>query len=298
MRGPSSPRRQAAVIGAVLVAAVAVPKAYADDAAAVPVDGAALAAVAISASTPVVPQAPPVPVVPETPAVPVVSPAIPPPVSPPPPLPPETGSPAELPQAPAGEPPGGGLAPQLGLERDAAGRSGKKPTNISGGITSKRRVILPGSQTGNASQNSSGACPQSAGCTMPDPSPWAAAAAHVRGRVRELPSPGVTAAGLARGRTGHDGAERDRAKRARPAPGAGRTPAPLVPSQPGRSPEAPPPAALSFSSPGAHGTGSFTVSASVSRFGVEAARALAPAARSPSVPLRGRARDDRLDRPG
>jgi hypothetical protein len=298
MRGPSSPRRQAAVIGAVLVAAVAVPKAYADDTSVVPVTGAALAAVAISTSTPVVPQAPPTPIVPETPAVSVVSPVIPPAVSPPPALPPNQGSPAELPQAPAGEPPGGQLEQLPGLELSAGGAGGKKPANISGGITSRHRVILPRSRYDIASQKRDEACPQSAGCTKPDPSPWAAAAANVRGRVRELPSPGVTAAELARGRTAHEDAKHDRTKRERSSAGAGQTPAPLVPSQPGRSPEAPPPSALSFSSPGAHGTGSFTVSASVSQLGVAAARALVPAARSPSVPVRGRESDDRVDRPG
>src|ERR1700751_5638520 len=147
MRGTSSTRRQAVIIGAVLAAAVAVPKALADGPPPVPVDGAALAAVAISASTPLVPQAPAVPPVPETGTVSPVSPVIPPAVSPPPALPPTPGSPAGTPQSLAGEaavrttgavPEGGGPA-ALGGGKTAMPISGER-TNPQPGILQHHRA--------------------------------------------------------------------------------------------------------------------------------------------------------------
>jgi hypothetical protein len=299
MRGTSSSRRQAVIIGAVLVAAVAVPKALAGEPITVPVDGAALAAVAISASTPVVPQAPSVPLVPEIGAVSPVSPVIPPPVSPtPPPLPPTPGSPAGTPQSLAGEPNGDGAAAVWDGAQPDASTSGKTASNISSGITRKHHVILHEPKSNKRLRNDSEACSRNASCKTPEPYPWRAAAASVRGRVRELPSLGVTAAGLARGRTTHHENKPRRTKPARQEGDAGSAPAPLIPEPPGRSPEAPPPSALSSSSSGAHGTGSFTVSASVTAFGVAAARAPTTAAHGTSVPLRRRESDKRLDRPG
>ena len=299
MRGTSSSRRQAVVIGAVLAAAVAVPKALAGDPITVPVDGAAVAAVAISASTPVVPQAPSVPIVPETGAVSPVSPVIPPPVSPPPPpLPPTPGSPAGTPQSLAGEPAGGGTAAVWdGAPPDPA-TTGKTASNISSGITDKHPVIPRTQKSKKRLHNQQEACSHNASCKTPEPYPWRAAAASVRGRARELPSLGVTAAELARGRSAHHDGKPRRAKPARQEGDAGSAPAPLIPEPPGRSPEAPPPSALTSSSSGAHGTGSFTVSASVTAFGVAAARAPTTAARSTSVPMRRRESDKRLDRPG
>ena len=299
MRGTSSSRRQAVVIGAVLAAAVAVPKALAGEPITVPVDGAALAAVAISASTPVVPQAPSVPIVPETGAVSPVSPVIPPPVSPPPPpLPPTPGSPAGTPQSLAGEPAGGGTAAVWDGAPPDPSTSGKTSSNISSGITDRHHVILRENKSKKGLHNHAEACSHNASCKTPEPYPWRAAATTVRGRARELPSLGVTATELARGRsTHHDGKPR-RAKPARQEGDAGSAPAPLIPEPPGRSPEAPPPSALTSSSAGAHGTGSFTVSASVTAFGVAAARAPTTAARSTSVPMRRRESDKRLDRPG
>ena len=299
MRGTSNARRQTVIIGAVLVAAVAVPKALAGGPITVPVDGAALAAVAVSASTPVVPQAPPVPIVPETGTVSPVSPVIPPPVSPPPPpLPPTPGSPAGTPQSLAGEPAGGGAAGAPAGAPPGFSPGGKTPANISSGITNKHPVISRDIGRRTVLHNQSEACSHNASCKTPEPFPWRAAAASVRGRARELPSPVVTAAELARGRpTHHDGKPR-RAKPARQEGDTGSAPAPLIPEPPGRSPEAPPPSALTSSSSGAHGTGSFTVSASVTAFGVAAARAPTTAAQSTSVPLRRRESDKRLDRPG
>jgi hypothetical protein len=299
MRGTSSSRRQAVIIGAVLAAAVAVPKALAGDPITVPVDGAALAAVAISASTPVVPQAPSVPMVPETGAVSPVSPVIPPPVSPtPPPLPPTPGSPAGTPQSLAGEPAGDGAAPVWDGAQPAGPAGGKTPTNISSGITDNHPVILHQSKSTKSLQNRSEACSRTASCRTPEPYPWRAAAASVRGRARELPSLGVTATELARGRSArHD----DKPRRTRPARHEGdasSAPAPLIPAPPERSPDAPPPSALTSPSSGAHGTGSPTVSATVTAFGAATARAPTTAARSTSVPLRRRESDKRLDRPG
>jgi hypothetical protein len=299
MRGTSSSRRQAVIIGAVLAAAVAVPKALAGEPIAVPVDGAALAAVAISASTPVVPQAPSAPIVPETSAVSPVSPVIPPPVSPPPPpLSPTPGSPAGTPQSLAGEPAGDGVASGWGGGQQDASTSGKTPTSISSGITGNRHVILHKKTAQKPSRNSPEACSRNASCKTPEPYPWRAAAASVRGRARELPSLGVTATELARGRPSDHNDKPRPAKPARQEGDAGSAPAPLIPDPPGRSPDAPPPSALTFPSSGAHGTGSFTVSASVTAFGVAAARAPTTAAPRTSVPLRRRESDKRLDRPG
>ena len=302
MRGTSSSRRQAAIIGAVLVAAVAAPRALAGNPIVVPVDGAALAAAAISASTPVVPQAPPVPIVPETGAVSPVSPVIPPPVSPPPPpLPPTPGSPAGTPQSLAGEPAGGGTAPIDGGSQPAQTTPSKTPQSISSGITKRHPVISHRIKPDNHSGNDLVSCSRTASCKSPDPFPRRAAAPSARGRARELPSSGVTATELARGRPTQpaDKPRRSKPKPAHEAPDAGSAPAPLVPEPPGRSPpEAPPPSALTSSSSGAHGTGSFTVSASVTAFGVAAARAPTTAARSTSVPLRRRESDERIDRPG
>lgn len=299
MRGTSNARRQTVIIGAVLVAAVAVPKALAGDPVTVPVNGAALAAVAVSASTPVVPQAPPVPIVPETGAVSPVSPVIPQPVSPPPPpLPPTPGSPAGTPQSLAGEPAGDGVAGVAAGVLPGFSPVGKTPENISSGITNKHPVISRDHRSKKSLQNQSEACSRNASCKTPEPFPWRAAAASVRGRARELPSSVVTAAELARGRpTHHDGKPR-KTKPARRNADMGSVPAPLIPAPPGRSPEAPPPSSLTSSSSGAHGTGSFTVSASVTAFGVAAARAPTTAAHSTSVPLRRRESDKRLDRPG
>ncbi len=299
MRGTSSSRRQAVIIGAVLAAAVAVPKALAGDPVTVPVDGAALAAVAISASTPVVPQAPSVPYVPETGAVSPVSPVIPPPVSPPPPpLPPTPGSPAGTPQSLAGEPAGGGVAPVWDGTPPAAPSVGKTPPSISSGITDRHPVILHKKTPQKSLQNRPEACSHNASCKAPEPYPWRVAATSVRGRARELPSLGVTAAELARGRSADNNDKPRPTKPARQEGDAGSAPSPLIPEPPGRSPEAPPPSALTSPSSGAHGTGSFTVSASVTAFGVAAARAPTTAAPSTSVPLRRRESDKRLDRPG
>jgi hypothetical protein len=301
MRGTSSSRRQTVIIGAVLIAAVAVPKALAGDPISVPVDGAALAAVAISASTPVVPQAPAVPLVPETDAVSPVSPVIPPTVSPAPPsVPPTPGSPAGTPQSLAGEPAGGATAPASGAAVPGVAGVGKTPNSISSDITKKKPVILHHNHVKKAVHNALASCSRTASCKTPEPDPRRAAAATVRGRARELPSLGVTATELARGRPQHHDDKPRRSKPAREDAGAGggEGPAPLVPEPPGRSPEAPPPSALTFSSQGAHGTGSFTVSASVTAFGVAAARAPTTAARSPSVQLRRRESDERIDRPG
>ena len=299
MRGTSSSRRQAVVIGAVLAAAVAVPKALAGDPITVPVDGAALAAVAISASTPAVPQAPSVPIVPETGAVSPVLPVIPPPVSPPPPpLPPTPGSPAGTPQSLAGEPAGGGTAAVWDGAPPDPSTSGKTSSNISSDITDRHHMIPRENTSKNGLHNQPEACSHNASCRTPEPYPWRAAATTVRGRARELPSLGVTATELARGRSAHHDGKAQRAKQARQEGDAGSAPAPLIPEPPGRSPEAPPPSALTSSSSGAHGTGSFTVSASVTAFGVAAARAPTTAARSTSVPMRRRESDKRLDRPG
>jgi hypothetical protein len=307
MRGEASSRRQAAVIAAVLVAAVAVPKAFADDVSTVPVDGAALAAVAISASTPVVPQAPPVQVVPETGSVSTVSPVIPPTVSPPapPPPPPDAGSPAGTPQSPAGELSGGGSLPdaQPPPSSAASGTIENATASISSSITAQGRVILRSAAPDMRPQNARRACTANASCKVPESHPRGAAAASARGGVRELPPSRVTTTELARGRTTRpEHAEHHKSRKPRPARrtpgGAGSGPVPLVPEPPGRSPEAPPPSAMTFSSAGAHGTGSFTVSASVTAFGVAAALALLTAARLLSVPVRRRECDDRLDRPG
>jgi hypothetical protein len=308
MRGEGSSRRQAAVIAAVLVAAVAVPKALADDSTGVPVDGAALAAVAISASTPTVPQAPPVQVVPETGSVSTVSPVIPPAVSPPPPPPPppDAGSPAGTPQSPAGEPSGGGSQPdaQPPPAPPASGAIENATASISSSITAQGRVILRSAAPDMRPQNARRACTANASCKVPESHPRGAAAASARGGVRELPPSRVTTTELARGRTTHHPGHAEHHKPRKPRParrtpgGAGSGPVPLVPEPPGRSPEAPPPSAMTFSSAGAHGTGSFTVSASVTAFGVAAALALSTAARLLSVPMRRRERDDRLDRPG
>jgi hypothetical protein len=301
MRGTSSSRRQTVIIGAVLFAAVAVPKALAADPITVPVDGAALAAVAISASTPVVPEAPIVPIVPETGAVSPVTPVIPPAVSPAPPsVPPTPGSPAGTPQSLAGEPAGGGAASVWDGVPPGVPAIGKTPDGISGDITKKKPVILHRSVSTKPVQNARTSCFRTASCKTPEPYPRGAAAASVRGRARELPSLGVTAAELARGRSAHHG---DKPRRSKPArehmdAGGAEGPVPLIPEPPGRSPEAPPPSALTFSSQGAHGTGSFTVSASVTAFGVPAARAPTTAARSPTVQLRRRESDERIDRPG
>ena len=304
MRGTSSSRRQAVIIGAVLAAAVAAPRALADDPIVVPVDGAAIAAAAVSASTPVVPPAPPVPIVPETGAVSPVSPVIPPSVSPvPPPLPPTPGSPAGTPQSLAGEPAGGGTAPVPAGAVQGGAPSAKTPASISSGITAKHPVVSPDSAPKKQLHNHSEACSPAASCKSPEPYPRRAAAASVRGRARELPSLGVTVTGLARGRPAtqiaHENKPRRTKQPARHDADAGSAPAPLIPEPPGRSPpEAPPPSALTFSSSGAHGTGSFTVSASVTAFGVAAARAPTTAARITSVPLRRRESDKRIDRPG
>lgn len=299
MRGTSTSRRQAVIIGAVLAAAVAVPKALAGGPITVPVDGAALAAVAISASTPVVPQAPSAPIVPETGTVSPVSPVIPTPVSPPPPpLPPTPGSPAGTPQSLAGEPAGGGVPPVWDGTQPAALPSGKTPSSISSGITDKHHVILHEKKSQKSLDNRPEACSHNASCKTPEPYPWRVAAASVRGRARELPSLGVTATELARGRSAHQDEKPRRTKPTHREGDAGSTPAPLLPEPPGRPPEAPPPSALTSSSSGAHGTGSFTVSASVTAFGVAAARAPTTAAPSTSVPMRRRESDKRLDRPG
>jgi len=305
MRGTSSSRRQTIIIGAVLVAAVAAPKALAGEPIAVPVDGAAIAAVAISASTPVVPPAPPVPIVPETGAVSPVSPVIPPPVSPPPPpLPPTPGSPAGTPQSLAGEPAGGGASSIEDAGPAAPAGTTKTPQNISGDITEKHPVISHRIKPDNHPRNDLNSCSLTASCKSPDPFPRRAAAPSARGRARELPSLGVTATELARGRPTQrddsgDKPRRTKSKPARQDADVGGAPAPLIPEPPGRSPpEAPPPSALTSSSSGAHGTGSFTVSASVTAFGIAAARAPTTAARSTSVPLRRRESDERIDRPG
>jgi hypothetical protein len=296
MRGSSNARRQAAVIGAVLVAAVAVPKALADGVPGVPVDGAALAQAAIDASTPVVPAAPPTPIVPPTVPVPVVTPVIPEPVSPPPPPPPPVVTPSEAPQTQGAEPQSGGAGTQPAAQRERPKRHAK----ISRSITPKARVIPRAIRPDKAPKTESQSCSRSASCQAPITHPQAVAAASARGGARELPPPGVTAAGLARGREHVRPHSRDKDKPARRSESAGAhgAPTPLVPPLPGRSPEAPPPASVSFSSPGAHGTGSFTVSASVSAPGVPAAHALGPPAHLASVPSRGRESDDRLDRPG
>lgn len=296
MRGTSQTRRQATIIGVVLVAAVAVPKALAGDPVVVPVDGAALAAVAITASTPAVPQAPPTPIVPETGAVSPVSPVIPPPVSPQQPFPPTPGSPAGTPQSLAGEPAGDSEPAGAHGVSGTAPAEVKNPADISSGITEKHKVILARKTHAKHPQNHHEACSQKASCKAPEPYPRGAAAAPTRGGVRESPSPGVTMAELARGRPVHH-AKRAHAKQVHPG-GAGSAPAPLIPAPPGRSPEAPPPSSLTSPSPGAHGTGNVTVSASVTAFGVAAARAPTTAARSTSVPLRRRESDNRIDRPG
>src|SRR5581483_6364643 len=299
MRGEGSTRRQAAVIVAVLVAAVAVPKALADEVPVVPVDGAALAAAAISAATPVVPQAPPVPVVPETPPVSIVSPVIPPPVSPPPPPPPDAGSPAGTPQSPAGEPRGGGQQPAAEPQVQAPAVVEKGTASISSSIASQGRVILRHAAPDKPAQNAREASGPNASRKPPATRPWGAAAASARGRARELRPSGVTTTELARGRVEHaerKPSKRHRSARAPAAPASGEVP--LLPAAPGRAPDAPPSSAMTFSSAGAHGTGSFTVSASVTAPGVEAARALSTAARVFSVPLRRRESDDRPDRPG
>jgi hypothetical protein len=296
MRGTSNTRRQATIIGVVLVAAVAVPKALAGDPVVVPVDGAALAAVAITASTPVVPQAPPLPVVPETGAVSPVSPVIPPAVSPQQPLSPTPGSPAGTPQSLAGEPAGDGEPAGAHGVGGTAPAEVKNPAHISSGITEKHKVILARKAHAKRPQNHHEACSQNASCKAPEPYPRGAAAAPTRGGVRESPSLGVTVAELARGRVVHH-QRPAHAKQVRTG-GAGSAPAPLIPAPPGRSPEAPPPSSLTSPSPGAHGTGNVTVSASVTAFGVAAARAPTTAARSTSVPLRRRESDKRIDRPG
>jgi collagen type IV alpha len=309
MRGTSSSRRQAVIIGAVLAAAVAVPKALADGSPVVPVDGAALAAAAISASTPVVPEAPAVPIVPETGTVSPVSAVIPPAVSPPPPLPPTPGSPAGTPQSLAGEPAGGSGSAAPEGDGSAAPDAGKTPTAISPDITKHQPVILHHRRAKKIVKTPVKSCSHSTSCKTPEPFPRGAAAASVRGRARELPSPGVTVTGLARGRAAPHPANRPRPANPHRAKeharrdaggdaGGAQAPVPLVPEPPGRSPEAPAPSTLTFSSPGAHGTGSFTVSASVTAFGVAAARAPTTAAHSTSVPLRRRESDERIDRPG
>ena len=298
MRGTSNTRRQATIIGVVLVAAVAVPKALAGDPVVVPVDGAALAAVAINASTPVVPQAPSVPNVPETGAVSPVSPVIPPPVSPQQPFSPTPGSPAGTPQSLAGEPAGDGEPAGANGASGIAPADVKNPADISSGITEKHKVILTRKTHAKRPQNHQEACSQKASCKAPEPYPRGAAAAPTRGGVRESPSLGVTVAELARGRAvHHDKKPAAHAKQVHTG-GAGSTPAPLIPAPPGRSPEAPPPSSLTSPSPGAHGTGNVTVSASVTAFGVAAARAPTTAARITSVPLRRRESDKRIDRPG
>ena len=296
MRGTSNTRRQATIIGVVLVAAVAVPKALAGDPVVVPVDGAALAAVAITASTPVVPQAPTAPIVPETSTVSPVSPVIPPTVSPQQPLPPTPGSPAGTPQSLAGEPAGDGEPAGAHGVSGTAPADVKNPADISSGITEKHKVILARKTQAKRRQNRHEACSQKASCKAPEPYPRGAAAAPTRGGVRESPSLGVTVAELARGRAVHH----DKPAHAKQVHtgGAGSAPAPLIPAPPGRSPEAPPPSSLTSPSPGAHGTGNVTVSASVTAFGVAAARAPTTAARSTSVPLRRRESDKRIDRPG
>ncbi len=297
MRGSSSARRQAAVIGAVLVAAVLVPKALADGVPVVPVDGAALAAVAVNASTPVVPPAPPTPIVPPTVAVPVVTPVIPDPVSPPPPPPPPVVTPAGDVQTQGAEP----QSTEPPAQHTAPAATPKSNKKISRSIRTKPRVIPRVIDPDKAPKTGPQSCSRSASCQAPVTHPQAVAAASARGGARELPPPGVTAAELARGRE-HVRPDhgRDKGKPARRSESAGAhgAPAPLVPPPPGRAPEAPPPASVSFSSPGAHGTGSFTVSASVSAPGVPAAHALGPPARLASVPSRGRESDDRPDRPG
>jgi hypothetical protein len=297
MRGTSNTRRQATIIGVVLVAAVAVPKALAGDPVVVPVDGAALAAVAITASTPVVPQAPPAPIVPETGAVSPVSPVIPPTVSPQQPFPPTPGSPAGTPQSLAGEPAGDSEPAGAHGVSGTAPAEVKNPADISSGITEKHKVILARKAHAKRPQNLHEACSQKASCKAPEPYPRGAAAAPTRGGVRESPSLGVTVAELARGRAAHHDNKPAHAKQVHTG-GAGGVPAPLIPAPPGRSPEAPPPSSLTSPSPGAHGTGNVTVSASVTAFGVAAARAPTTAARSTSVPLRRRESDKRIDRPG
>jgi hypothetical protein len=298
MRGEGRSGRQAAVIAVVLAAAVAVPKALADDVNVVPVDGAALAAVAINASTPVVPQAPPTPVVPETGSVSAVSPVIPPPVSPPPPPPPDAGSSVGTPQSPSGEPSGGGSAPAVGPQLPASDSIENATESISSSITAQGRVILRSAAPDKRRQNARGGCRSTASCKVPETHPWEAAAASARGRVRELPPSGVTTGELAHGHKTHEEHKHRKPRQARAPADAGSGQIPLLPEPPGRSPEAPPPSAMTFSSAGAHGTGSFTVSASVTSFGVAAALALSTAARLFSVPLRRRESDDRPDRPG
>jgi hypothetical protein len=300
MRGEGRTGRQAAVIAVVLAAAVAVPKALADDVTTVPANGAALAAVAISASTPVVPQAPPAVVVPETGSVSTVSPVIPPSVSPPPPPPPppDAGPPVGTPQSPAGGLSGGGSQPGVQAQSPASGAIENATESISSSITAQGRVILRSAAPDKRQQKARVGCTTNASCKVPETHPWEAAAASTRGRVRELPTSGVTTGGLAHGRKTHEGHKRRKPRQARAPAGAGSGQVPLLPEPPGRSPEAPPPAAMTFSSSGAHGTGSFTVSASVTAFGVGAALALSTAARLLSVPLRRRESDDRPDRPG
>lgn len=301
MQSVGRTRRQATVIAAVLVAAVAVPKALADDPITVPVDGAAIAQQAVAAAMTAVPEAPQAPIVPETPAVSQVSPVVPPAVSPPPPVPPTPGSPAGTPQSPAGEPSGGGDPSATPGDQTVDPSHGKTPEKISRGITSKSHVILHQKKLRKPKENAAQSCSLIASCTAPEPYPRGAAAAPARGGVRELPPPAqVTATELARGRAVHlvHHAPRSAHRKHVQPGGAGSAPAPLIPAPPGRSPDAPPPSALTFSSSGAHGTGSATVSASVSSFGVAAARAPTTAARSTSVPLRRRGSDDRIDRPG
>lgn len=301
MQSVGRTRRQAAIIVALLFAAVAVPKALADDPITVPVDGAAIAQEAIAASTPVVPEAPQMPVVPETPAVSQVLPVVPPAVSPPPPVPPTPGSPAGTPQSPAGEPAGGGSRAGAPGDQAVEPSSGKTPEYISSGITPDPRVILHRKRLAKPEKKHVQSCSEIARCKTPEPDPRGAAAAPAGGQVRDLAPPAQQVAAvteLAHRQAARHDAQPARSKPVRRPGGAGSAPAPLTPAPPGRSPEAPPPSALTFSSSGTHGTGSATVSASVSAFGVAAARAPTTAARSTSVPLRRRGSDDRIDRPG
>jgi hypothetical protein len=235
--------------------------------------------------------------VPETGAVSPVSPVIPPPVSPQQPFPPTPGSPAGTPQSLAGEPAGDSEPAGAHGVSGTAPAEVKNPADISSGITEKHKVILARKTHAKHPQNHHEACSQKASCKAPEPYPRGAAAAPTRGGVRESPSLGVTVAELARGRAAHHDNKPAHAKQVHTG-GAGGVPAPLIPAPPGRSPEAPPPSSLTSPSPGAHGTGNVTVSASVTAFGVAAARAPTTAARSTSVPLRRRESDNRIDRPG
>jgi hypothetical protein len=224
---------------------------------------------------------------------------VPPAVSPPPPVPPTPGSPAGTPQSLAGEPAGGGAPAATPGDQTVDPNSGKTPEKIASGITSKPHVILHQKRLGKPKRKHAQSCSLIASCKAPEPYPRGAAAAPTRGGVRELPPPQqVTATGLARGRAVRHVERPARPKRVRQPGGAGSAPAPLIPAPPGRSPEAPPPSALTFSSSGTHGTGSAAVSASVSAFGVAATRAPTTAVRSTSVPLRRRGSDERIDRPG